>query len=85
MNNHDITHIHSILSQLTSAQRKRLVKSIRERGIPLREIQPYTYAETPGIKHVFLYFEGEKKPTPYFLVEKEIWEEICRIILSQTI
>lgn len=75
----DIQTLHARLSSLTARQRKRLVASLRGQGIPLRDIRPFVYPEAPGIKHIFLYFEGKDEAVPYFEVEKEMW---CRISLA---
>lgn len=82
MNHNDIEKIHAILISLSSSQRKQLIAEVRRQGIPLRDIQPYAYAEAPGIPHIFLYFDDDKTPHPYFSVEKEIWDTIYNNIIN---
>lgn len=82
MNTYSITHIHALLSSLSPARRKQLVQTIRQGGIPLRDIRPYAYPQAPGIKHVFLYFDGQSEPVPYFEADSQVWHTICEAILT---
>ena len=62
------TKLH-LLSQITKSVFGRL------------QIEAYEYADAPGIKHLFFYFEEDsRKAIPYFMLDSEVWEKIFQLV-----
>lgn len=79
----DINTIYTKYKLLTKKQRQRLLATLQSQGINIVKIEAYEYADAPGIKHLFFYFEEDrKKAVPYFMLEKEIWKEIQQCIIK---
>ena len=69
--------IYTKYKQLTKKQRQQLLAALQSQGINIVKIEAYEYADAPGIKHLFFYFEEDsKKAIPYFMLDSEVWEEI---------
>lgn len=80
---YDINTIYTKYKQLTKKQRQQLLTALQSQGINIVKIEAYEYADAPGIKHLFFYFEEDrKKAVPYFMLEKEIWKEIQQCIIK---
>lgn len=74
---YDINTIYTKYKQLTKKQRQQLLAALQSQGIDIVQIEAYEYADAPGIKHLFFYFEEDsKKAIPYFMLDSEVWEEI---------
>lgn len=80
---YDINTIFTKYKQLTKKQRQQLLAALQSQGINIVKIEAYEYADASGIKHLFFYFEEDrKKAVPYFMLEKEIWKEIQQCIIK---
>ena len=80
---YDINTIYTKYKLLTKKQRQQLLAALQSQGINIVKIEAYEYADAPGIKHLFFYFEKDrKKAVPYFMLEKEIWKEIQQCIIK---
>ena len=80
---YDINTIYTKFKQLTKKQRQQLLVALQSQGINIVKIEAYEYSDAPGIKHLFFYFEEDrKKAVPYFMLEKEIWKEIQQCIIK---
>ena len=78
---YDINTIYTKYKQLTKKQRQQLLTALQSLGINIVKIEAYEYADAPGIKHLFFYFEEErKKAIPYFMLDGEVWEKFCNIL-----
>ena len=80
----DINTIYTKYKQLTKKQRQQLLATLQSQGINIVKIEAYEYADAPGIKHLFFYFaEDSRKAIPYFMLEKEEWEDIQQCIMKE--
>ena len=80
----DINTIYTKYKQLTKKQRQQLLATLQSQGINIVKIEAYEYSDAPGIKHLFFYFaENSRKAIPYFMLEKEEWENIQRCIMQE--
>ena len=80
----DINTIYTKYKQLTKKQRQQLLATLQSQGINIVKIEAYEYSDAPGIKHLFFYFaEDSRKAIPYFMLEKEVWENIQRCIMQE--
>ena len=80
---HDINTIYTKYKQLSKKQRQQPLAALQPQGINIVKIEAYEYSDAPGIKHLFFYFEEDrKKAVPYFMLEKEIWKEIQQCIIK---
>ena len=74
--------IYTKYKQLTKKQRQQLLTALQLQGINIVKIEAYEYADAPGIKHLFFYFEEDnRKAIPYFMLDSEVWEKILLCIL----
>ena len=81
---YDINTIYTKYKQLTKKQRQQLLAALQSQGINIVKIEAYEYSDAPGIKHLFFYFaEDSRKAIPYFMQEKEVWENIQRCIMQE--
>lgn len=76
---YDINTIYTKYKQLTKKQRQQLLAALLlSQGINIVKIEAYEYADAPGIKHLFFYFEEDrKKAIPYFMLDSEVWKKFC--------
>lgn len=80
---YDINTIYTKYKQLTKKQRQQLLAALQSEGINIVKIEAYEYADAPGIKHLYFYFEEDsKKAIPYFMLDSEIWEKISSHIMG---
>ena len=80
----NINTIYTKYKQLTKKQRQQLLATLQSQGINIVKIEAYEYSDAPGIKHLFFYFaEDSRKAIPYFMLEKEVWENIQRCIMQE--
>ncbi len=80
----DINTIYTKYKQLTKKQRQQLLATLQSQGINIVKIEAYEYSDAPGIKHLFFYFaEDSRKAIPYFMLEKEEWEDIQQCIMKE--
>ena len=78
----DINTIYTKYKQLTKKQRQQLLAALQAQGINIVKIEAYEYADAPGIKHLFFYFEEDrKKAVPYFMLDYNTWEQIQNEII----
>ena len=78
----DINTIYTKYKLLTKKQRQQLLATLRSQGINIVKIEAYEYADAPGIKHLFFYFEEDrKKAVPYFMLDYNTWEQILNEII----
>ena len=70
-------------SKKNHRERKAFLQALQCQGLRITDIACYAYPEASGIKHVFFYFEGEKEPVPYFMLEKEILLKIQDLIYEK--
>lgn len=81
---YDINTIYTKYKQLSKKQRQQLLATLQSQGINIVKIEAYEYSEAPGIKHLFFYFaEDSKKAIPYFMLDKEVWEQIQSNIIQE--
>ena len=81
---YDINTIYTKYKQLTKKQRQQLLAALQSQGINIVKIEAYEYADAPGIKHLFFYFEEDsKKAIPYFMLDSEVWEKILLYIMKE--
>ena len=74
---YNIKDIYAHYKNLTKKQCSEVLTSLQSQGINIVKIEAYEYADAPGIKHMFFYFEEDrKKAVPYFMLDKEVWEKI---------
>ena len=79
---YDINTIYTKYKQLTKKQRQQLLAALQSQGINIVKIEAYEYADAPGIKHLFFYFEEDrKKAVPYFMLDYNTWEQIQNEII----
>ena len=79
---YDINTIYTKYKQLTKKQRQQLLAALQSQGINIVKIEAYEYADAPGIKHLFFYFEEDrKKAVPYFMLDYNTWEQILNEII----
>ena len=79
---YDINTIYTKYKQLTKKQRQQLLTALQSQGINIVKIEAYEYADAPGIKHLFFYFEEDrKKAVPYFMLDYNTWEQIQNEII----
>lgn len=75
---YDINTIYTKYKQLTKKQRQQLLAALQSQGINIVKIEAYEYADASGIKHLFFYFEEDrKKAIPYFMLDSEVWKKFC--------
>ena len=75
---YDINTIYTMYKQLTKKQRQQHLTALQSQGINIVKIEAYEYADAPGIKHLFFYFEEDrKKAIPYFMLDSEVWKKFC--------
>ena len=80
----NINTIYTKYKQLTKKQRQQLLATLQSQGINIVKIEAYEYSDAPGIKHLFFYFaEDSRKAIPYFMLEKEEWEDIQQCIMKE--
>ena len=80
----DINTIYTKYKQLTKKRRQQLLATLQSQGINIVKIEAYEYSDAPGIKHLFFYFaEDSRKAIPYFMLEKEEWEDIQQCIMQE--
>ena len=80
----DINTIYTKYKQLTKKRRQQLLATLQSQGINIVKIEAYEYSGAPGIKHLFFYFaEDSRKAIPYFMLEKEEWEDIQQCIMQE--
>ena len=78
----DINTIYTKYKLLTKKQRQQLLDTLQSQGINIVKIEAYEYADAPGIKHLFFYFEEDrKKAVPYFMLDYNTWEQILNEII----
>lgn len=78
----DINTIYTKYKLLTKKQRQQLLATLQSQGINIVKIEAYEYADAPGIKHLFFYFEEDrKKAVPYFMLDYNTWEQILNEII----
>ena len=81
---YDINTIYTKYKQLTKKQRQQLLAALQAQGTNIVKIEAYEYADAPGIKHLFFYFEEDsKKAIPYFMLDSEVWEKILLYIMKE--
>lgn len=83
MKTYDIDTLYQKYKSLNKRQRVRLLSRLQARGIAIVRIQPYTYSEAPGIKHLFFYFEGSPEAVPYFLLEPSVWQAVQTVLMEE--
>lgn len=75
--------IYTKYKQLTKKQRQQLLTALQSQSINIVKIEAYEYADAPGIKHLFFYFEEDcRKAIPYFMLDNDIWEQIQLFIIQ---
>ena len=80
----NINTIYTKYKQLTKKQRQQLLATLQSQGINIVKIEAYEYSDAPGIKPLFFYFaEDSRKAIPYFMLEKEVWEQIQSYIIQE--
>ena len=78
----DINTIYTKYKLLTKKQRQQLLATLQSQGINIVKIEAYEYADAPGLKHLFFYFEEDrKKAVPYFMLDYNTWEQILNEII----
>ena len=78
----DINTIYTKYKLLTKKQRQQLLATLQSQGINIVKIEAYEYADASGIKHLFFYFEEDrKKAVPYFMLDYNTWEQILNEIM----
>ena len=78
----DINTIYTKYKLLTKKQRQQLLATLQSQGINIVKIEACEYADAPGIKHLFFYFEEDrKKAVPYFMLDYNTWEQILNEII----
>lgn len=80
MKEFDVKRFFDSYSKKNRRERKAFLQALQSQGLHITDIACYTYSEAPGIKHVFFYFEGEKEPVPYFMLEKEVLLKIQDLV-----
>ena len=79
---YEINTIYTKYKQLTKKQRQQLLVTLQAQGINIVKIEAYEYANAPGFKHLFFYFEEDKKKAvPYFMLDKEVWEKVQQEVM----
>ena len=82
---YDINTIYTKYKQLTKKQCQQLLTAHQSQSINIVKIEAYEYSDAPGIKHLFFYFaEDSRKAIPYFMLEKEEWEDIQQCIMQNS-
>lgn len=78
----DINTIYTKYKLLTKKQRQQLLATLQSQGINIVKIEAYEYPDAPGIKHLFFYFEEDrKKAVPYFMLDYNTWDQILNEII----
>lgn len=81
---YNIKDIYTHYKNLTKKQRTEVLASLQSQGFNIVRIEAYEYADAPGIKHMFFYFEEDKnKAVPYFMLDTEVWERVQREIMER--
>ena len=81
---HNIKDIYAHYKSLTKKQRSEVLASLQSQGINIVRIEAYEYPDAPGIKHLFFYFEEDrKKAVPYFMLDEDVWERVQREIMER--
>lgn len=80
MKEFDVKRFFDSYSKKNRRERKAFLQALQSQGLHITDIACYAYPEAPGIKHVFFYFEGEKEPVPYFMLEKEVLLKIQDLV-----
>lgn len=80
---YNIKDIYAHYKSLTKKQQREIIDTLQSQGINIVEIEAYEYSDAPGIKHLFFYFEEDrKKAVPYFMLDSEAWEKILLCIMQ---
>ena len=79
---YDINTVYEHYKLLSKKQRQQLLGFLQEQGVGVTKIEAYEYHDAPGIKHLFFHFEDCKEPVPYFMLDKEVWEQIQLSIMQ---
>lgn len=82
MDGYDINAVFQKYRSLGKKQRAEVIAALRGRGIMLTRIEPYTYSEAKGIRHLFFYFEGSTEAVPYFLLEPSVWQCVQTVVMG---
>lgn len=81
---YNIKDIYAHYKNLTKKQRSEVLASLQSQGINIVRIEAYEYTDAPNIKHMFFYFEEDrKKAVPYFMLDKDVWEKVQREIMER--
>ena len=81
---YNIKDIYAHYKNLTKKQRSEVLASLQSQGINIVKIEAYEYPDAPGIKHLFFYFEEDrKKAVPYFMLGSKVWEQIQQCIMQE--
>lgn len=79
---YNIKDIYAHYKSLTKKQRSEVLASLQSQGLNIVRIEAYEYPDAPGIKHLFFYFEEDrKKAVPYLMLDKEVWNAIMQVIM----
>ena len=80
---YSIKDIYAHYKSLTKKQRSEVLASLQSQGINIIRIEAYEYHDAPNIKHLFFYFEEDRnKAVPYFMLDKDVWEQIQLSIMK---
>lgn len=75
--NKDKISIYQLFKSFSSKELHELIKLLRKKNIPIKNIYSYEYQEAKGIKHLFFLFDGNDSELDYFQLQSELYQEIC--------
>lgn len=79
---YNIKDIYAHYKSLTKKQQREIIDTLQSQGINIVKIEAYEYPNAPGIKHLFFYFEEDrKKAVPYFMLDMKVWNAIMQVIM----
>lgn len=81
---YNIKDIYAHYKSLTKKQQREIIDTLQSQDINIVKIEAYEYADASGIKHLFFYFEEDrKKAVPYFMLDSEVWEKMQQCIMQE--
>lgn len=71
-----------IVKALPSNQQKQIISHLKAQGIAVEDISVYEYGSADTLRHVFVRMKGADEDIPYFMLDKDVWNQIVTLIVS---
>lgn len=67
---------------MSSMQLKRIIQLLNKQGIPIESLNFYEYGRSDALRHLFVMMKGSDEEILYFMLDKDVWRRMVRVLLT---